>query len=89
MFPGDGLPAVLSCLGGAAGILPFAGEPRPPGTTRHHKIAPAATDPRAIHKAVFSFMPGAAPAVNTAGKIALRVINIVKFHGFAFFLVTV
>jgi hypothetical protein len=34
-------------------------------------------------------MPGAAPAMNTAGKIALRIINIVKFHGFAFFLVTV
>jgi hypothetical protein len=27
--------------------------------------------------------------MNTAGKIALRIINIVKFHGFAFFLVTV
>ena len=88
-FPGDGLPAVLSCLGGTAGILPCAGETFPFGTAGQQDIAFAVIDPNADYKAVFSFTPGAAPAVNTAGKIALRVINIVKFHGFAFFLVTV
>ena len=81
-FPGDGDPAGLARLGGAAGIFPGAGKAlalRPAG---QQDVAPAVIDPHADHQTVLPRTPPGPPAMEPPGQIAAFVVNIIPFQAF-------
>ena len=83
---GDGLTAGLPCLGCAAGIFPGTGKALALGSSGQQDLTLSVIDPNADHKAVLPRLPCAATAMHTARRVAFRIIYIIVFHGFAFFL---
>ena len=64
-LPGDGLTAVFSGLGGAAGIFPGAGKALALGPAGQQHPAATVINPNADYKTEFAIFPGGAPLVNT------------------------
>ena len=79
-FPGDSLAAGLSSLGCATGILPGACKTLARCPAGQQQIALSVVHPDTYHKAEFTRLPAASPAMNSAGQISVLVINIIKFH---------
>ena len=79
-FPNNGLPAGLASLRGTSRIFPGAGKALARCPAGQEQVALTVVNPDADHKAVLPRLPAGTAAMNSAGKIAVFVVNIIKFH---------